>query len=357
VNIMAEHPSPSAGLSERERQVLEAVIRTYVETAEPAGSRSVTRRFDLGVSPATVRNTMSDLEEKGYLFHPHTSAGRVPTDLAYRAFVEQFMQPTSLTEEEKVRLASELDLGRISAVESLVRRATRALGLLSQELGVAAGPRLATAVLERLELLKVSSTKVLLVAHVHSGVVRTVFMDLTSEVPEDALVTLTLILNERLAGLTLKEIRETVAVRIRDAAPDDDPATEEILNIFMQSGSELFDWAERDASTIHLGQASVLASQPEFTTGERLKDLMKLTEQTDLLAAALGSRSHAGGIQITIGGENRDEALSDFTLVTAEYRVGGMRGVIGVIGPTRMPYEKVCAIVQHTSSLVTRILE
>jgi heat-inducible transcriptional repressor len=356
---MGEHssPSPNPDLSDRERQVLEAVIRTYVETAEPAGSRSVTRRFDLGVSPATVRNTMSDLEEKGYLFHPHTSAGRVPTDLAYRAFVEQFMQPMSLTREEKERLASELDLGRISAVESLVRRATRALGMLSQELGVAAGPRLGTAVLERLELLKVSSTKVLLVAHVRSGVVRTVFMDLASEVPEDTLVTLTLVLNERLAGLTLMEIRESVAVRIRDAAPDDDPAAEEILNIFMQSGGDLFDWAQGEAGTIHLGQASVLASQPEFTTGERLKELMKLTEQTDLLAAALVERSHAGGIQITIGAENRDEALSDFTLVTAEYSVGGMRGVIGVIGPTRMPYEKVCAIVQHTSSLVTRILE
>lgn len=349
--------SANSTLSDRERQVLEAVIRTYVETAEPAGSRSVTRRFDLGVSPATVRNTMSDLEDKGYLFHPHASAGRIPTDLAYRVFVEQFMQPTRLTKEEKSRLASELDLGGASAVERLVRKATRALGLLSQELGVAAAPRLATATLERLELVKVSSQKVLMVARVRAGVVRTVFVDLPCEVPEDTLVTLTLLLNERLAGLTLKEIRETVALRIRDAAPEDDPAAEEILNIFMQSGGDLFDWPESDHSMIHLGHASVLASQPEFTSGERLKELMELTEQTDLLAGALGNRSHRQGIQITIGGENQDQALSDFTLVTAEYRVGGLKGVIGVIGPTRMPYEKVCAIVEHTSSLVTKILE
>ena len=344
-------------LSAREQEVLEAVVRTYVETAEPAGSHSVTRRFDLGVSPATVRNTMSDLEDKGYLFHPHASAGRVPTDLAYRAFVEQFMQPASLTREEKCRLAMELDPSGAFAIERLVRRATRVLGLLSQELGVAAAPHLASAVLERLELVKVSSKKVLLVARVRSGVVRTVFVDLPFEVPEDTLVTLTLLLNERLTGLTLKEIRNTVAIRIRDAAPDDDPAAEEILNIFMHSGGELFGWPEAERSTIHLGQASVLASQPEFTSGERLKGLMELTEQTDLLAAALGSRSHRKGIQITIGGENQDEALSEFTLVTAEYRVGRLKGVIGVIGPTRMPYEKVCAIVEHTSALVTRILE
>jgi heat-inducible transcriptional repressor len=344
-------------LTTRERQVLEAVVRTYVDTAEPAGSRSVTRRFDLGVSPATVRNTMSDLEDKGYLFHPHASAGRIPTDLAYRVFVEQCMQPTRLTKAEKSRLASEIELDGTSAVERLVRRATKALGLLSQELGVAAAPRLDTAILERLELVKVSSQKVLLVARVRSGVVRTVFVDLPCEVPEDTLVTLTLLLNERLVGLSMKEIRETVALRIRDAAPDDDRAAEEILNIFMHSGGELFDWAESDRSEIHLGQTSVLATQPEFTSGERLKELLQLTEKTETLAAALGSRQHGRGIQITIGGENSDEALSEFTLVTAEYRVGGLKGVIGVIGPTRMPYEKVCAIVGHTSSLVTKILE
>ncbi len=349
-------PQDGHDLSERERHVLEAVVRTYVETAEPAGSRTVVRRFELGVSPATVRNTMSDLEDKGYLFHPHASAGRVPTDLAYRLFVNHLMQPAGLTELEKQRIASELDGVGTSAVERLVRQATRALGLLSQELGIAAAPRLQEAVLERLDLARVSSRKVLLVAQIRSGVVRTVYVDLPCEVPEDTLVTLTLLLNERLAGLTLQEIRETVSDRIRDAAPGDDPAAEEILNIFMQSGPDIFDWAEMDEADIHLGNTSVLAAQPEFTSGERLKGLLELTERRDLLADVLGGRRHSAGLQITIGAENPTEELSDFTLVTAEYRVGGMKGVIGVIGPTRMPYEKVIAIVEHTSALVNRIL-
>jgi len=343
-------------LSLRERRVLEAVVRTYVETAEPAGSRSVTRRFDLGVSPATVRNTMSDLEEKGYLYHPHTSAGRVPTDRAYRVFVDHLMHPAPLSTEEQDRLAMELGGLGASAVEHLVRRATRALGLLSQELGVAAGPRLATAVLERLDLVRVSSTKVLLVAQVRSGVVRTLYVDLSSEVPDDTLVTLTVLLNERLAGLTLAEIRETMTERFRGATAGDDPAAEEILNIFMQSGAEIFDWPEVEGSSIHLGNASVLASKPEFTSGERLKGLMELTERRDLLGEALRDRPHSGALHITIGGENPHSELHDFTLVTAEYRLGGLKGVIGVIGPTRMPYEKVIAIVEHTSALVNRIL-
>jgi len=343
-------------LTERERKVLEAVVRTYVETAEPAGSRNVTRRFELGVSPATVRNTMSDLEEKGYLFHPHASAGRVPTDRAYRLFVEEFMQPISLTRMEEERLASELSLGGTSAVEQLVQRAIRALGLLSQELGVAAAPRLDAAVLERLDLVRVSSTKVLLVAQVRSGMIRTIYVDLRCEIPEEPLVSLTLLLNERLAGLTLREIRETVSQRLRGAISDPDPAEEEILNIFMQSGSEIFDWPELERTEVHLGQASLLAAQPEFMSGERLKGLLELTERRDLLASVLAKRSHEQGIHISIGAEHPTEELADFTLVTAEYRVGGLKGVIGVIGPTRMSYEKVFAIVEHTSSLVNRIL-
>jgi heat-inducible transcriptional repressor len=194
------------------------------------------------------------------------------------------------------------------------------------------------------------------VAPIRSGIVRTVYVDLPFEVPSDTLVTLTLLLNERLAGLTLREIRESFADRLRDAAPEGETGAEELLNIFMQSGGELFQTPKMDEA-VHLGQASILATQPEFMSGERLKGLIELTEQRDFLAGVLGARVHDAGLKITIGGEHETLELSDFTLVTAEYRVGGLKGVIGVIGPTRMPYEKVIAIVDYTSSLVNRILE
>jgi len=342
-------------LSDRERQVLECVIRTYVDTAEPAGSRTVSRRFELGVSPATVRNTMGDLEEKGYLSHPHTSAGRVPTDLAYRFYVDRLMAPFTLSSVEQENIARELDAARSSAVERLVRHAVRALSLISNELGVAMAPRLETAVLEKLELVQVSSDKVLLVATIQGGVVRTVYVDLPVEVPAETLITLTVALNERLGGHTLDEIRRTLPERLRDTHSDDAGASE-LLNIFVQSGAELFNLDDLYNSQIHLGSASVLAAQPEFGSGERLKSLIELTERRDLLARAVGNREHRGQLRITIGGENDSEELSELTLVTAEYRVGGLKGVIGVIGPTRMPYEKVVAFVDYTSSLVTRVL-
>jgi heat-inducible transcriptional repressor len=341
-------------LTDRERQVLEAVVRTYVDTAEPAGSRTVSRVYDLGVSAATVRNTMSDLEEKGYLFHPHTSAGRVPTDRAYRFFVDRLMEPLAPSPQEQADLVRELEDAGTSAVERLVVHATRALSFISSELGVAVAPTLDDAILEKLELIKVSSSKVLLVATIRGGVVRTVYVDLPVEVPSDTLAVVTLALNERLSGQRLSELRRTLSERLRDSVADARGA--ELINIFVQSGSELFDLGRLNAPQLHLGPASVLAAQPEFESGERLKSLISLTEEHDLLANAVSGREHRGRLRITIGEENDAEALSDFTLVTAEYRVGDLKGVIGVIGPTRMPYEKVVTIVDYTSTLVTTML-
>ncbi len=341
-------------LTDRERQVLEAVVRTYVDTAEPAGSRTVSRGFDLGISAATVRNTMSDLEDKGYLFHPHTSAGRVPTDQAYRFFVDRIMEPLAPSAADLASMERELGRAGSSAMERLILDATRVLSLISNELGIAVAPRLEAAVLEKLELIQVSTSKVLLVATIRGGVVRTVYVDLPLDVPQDTLVTVTVLLNERLAGLTLQEIRRTLPERLRDSVTDE--PGQELINIFMQSGAELFDLKVLEGSSLHLGPASVLASQPEFETGERLKELIGLTEQRDLLTAAVGNREHGGSLKITIGGENDSSVLTDFTLVTAEYSVGGLKGVIGVIGPTRMPYEKVVTIVDYTSTLVSRVL-
>jgi heat-inducible transcriptional repressor len=226
--------------------------------------------------------------------------------------------------------------------------------LISNELGIAVAPRFEDAVLEKLELIQVSSQKVLLVATIRGGFVRTVYVDLPIEVPADTLVTVTLALNERLAGQTLLTIRRSLPERLRDTSVDGTGA--ELVNIFVQSSAELFDLQKLDSARLHLGPASVLASQPEFESGERLKSLISLTEERDLLLQAVGTREHGGRLKITIGGENDSSVLSDFTLVTAEYAVGGLKGVIGVIGPTRMPYEKIVTIVDYTSSLVTRVL-
>lgn len=351
---MDRNKATELDLSERERDVLAAVVRAYVETAEPAGSRTLARRFELGVSPATIRNTMADLEAKGYLAHPHTSAGRVPTDSAYRFFVDQIVQPQALTARERAAIERQV-WSQVSGVERIIESAARALGLLVSELGVGVVPRLENAVLEKLDLIHVTSNKVLMVATVRSGIVRTLYVDLPVEVPADTLATLAALLNERLAGLSFSDIHRTMAVRLRDSGVD--PHTTEVLNIFIESGEEVFGApGSPSGDSVVLGQTSVLASQPEFATGEQLKGLLELTEQRELLADVLGKRASSGGLSVTIGGEHLSDELAGFTLVTSEYEVGGLKGVIGVMGPTRMPYEKVISIVNHTSSLVTRML-
>src|SRR6476646_1605682 len=173
-------------LSRRERRVLEAVIRSYIETAEPAGSRTLSRRFGLGVSPATIRNTMSELEEKGFLFHPHTSAGRIPTDKAYRLYVNSLMRIEPVAADEGTRLAEQLSSAG-SAVEAILRRAAQSLGVLTQELGVAIGPRLDLSVLQRIALVRASAERLLIVLTLSGGAMRTIFVEVPGAVDENAM--------------------------------------------------------------------------------------------------------------------------------------------------------------------------
>jgi heat-inducible transcriptional repressor len=345
----------ATSLTDRERQVLEAVIETYVQTAEPAGSRTISKRFGMALSAATIRNTMSDLEDKGYLYHPHTSAGRIPTDLAYRVYVDSLMRPQPISPSESEQIREELS-GERNAVDQILERAAQVIGVLTLELGVAVSPTLGDAELERLELMQISTERLLLVMTLKSGAARTIFVEVPSHMAPEAVVRVAVVLNERLAGLTLREIRATLSDRLRDAAPD--PDASQLLNIFIQEADELFDvpaGAAR-AGGVVLGSAQHVAGQPEFATKERLQSLIQVTERRDMLREALANRL-GQGVTITIGGEHRDARLAPFTLVTASYRMGPLSGVIGVMGPTRMPYDKIAALVDHTSRLVSGLLE
>ena len=344
---------PLPELSERERRVLEAVIQSYVETAEPAGSRTLTRRFGLGVSPATIRNTMSDLEEKGFLFHPHTSAGRIPTDMAYRVYVDSLTRVAPVSSPDHARLSEHLAAGG-SAIEAILRRAAQSLGILTQELGVALSPRFEEAVLERLELVRLSSERILVVLTLKGGAMRTIFVEVRGEVADRALAEVSSVLNDRLAGLTLREVRLSLGERLRDASGAAGSA--ELLNIFVEEGEQLFDLSSAPDEDVVLGQASMLADQPEFASGERMRQLIELTETRHHLAELLRRRSLVPGLSITIGNEHGDPRLDQFTVVTAAYHAGSVSGVIGVIGPTRMSYDKVISLVSHTSRLVSELL-
>ncbi len=338
----------SHNLSDRERKVLEAVIEQYIETAEPAGSRTIAKRFPLGVSAATIRNTMSDLEDRGYLYHPHTSAGRIPTDRAYREYVNSVIREPALTPDEQQDLRRQLG-GETGVIEGILQKAAQVLGVLTQELGVAVGPSLDNTVLERLELMRVTSDRLLIVLVLESGIARTIFVEVSSQLPAEAVAVVGQVLNERLAGLTLREVRSTIRERVRDTAAE--VKASELLNIFIEEAEHLFDVSSDPENAIVLSSARLLAEQPEFSSNEQMRALLALTERRDVLRRALQSRRNPG-VTVTIGGEHPDPQLNSFTIVTSSYRRGGVAGVIGVMGPTRMPYQKVIALVEHTSRLV-----
>jgi heat-inducible transcriptional repressor len=214
-------------------------------------------------------------------------------------------------------------------------------------------PALDELVLERLELISVATDRLLLVFNLRSGVVRTIFVQVPSNLPAASVQQVAQILNDRLAGLSLLRIRQTLIDRLRGAEPT--AGSRDLLNIFIAERDDIFDLSG-EGTTVVLGSAQMLADQPEFASNLGMRGLLELTERRDLLRRALEARRQAG-LSITIGGENLDPRLSSFTLVTSSYQAGELKGVIGVMGPTRMPYDKIIGLVEHTSRLVEDLLE
>ena len=210
-----------------------------------------------------------------------------------------------------------------------------------------------------MELIRLSSDRLLVALTLSAGAVRTIFVDVKGEIADAAIFEVTRVLNERLSGLTLRQVRSSLGDRLRDVGPPPGASgASELLNIFIEEGDQLFDTAlEPSDDTVLLGQASVLAEQPEFASIDNMRKLVALTETREKLGELLRRRSETGGVSITIGNEHNDPKLASFTVVTASYHAGPLTGVIGVIGPTRMPYDKVISLVTHTSLLVTDLLK
>jgi len=337
-------------LTEREREVLVAVINDYVETAKPVGSRKIVKKYMPEISPATVRNTMADLEEKGLLLQPHTSAGRIPTDWAYRLYVDHLLRVQLLTRGEIRLIENELQPDQQMA-RQIIYKAAQALSLLTKELGVGLVPKLEEGVLTKIDLVSISLNRVLLILTVRSGLVKSIFIEINEEISSQDLDRTTSLLNEKLAGLKLSEIRETLSSRLRE----EDTPKSELMNVFLESAKELFSFTDRDQQLV-LGKASGLASQPEFADGGKLKSLIELTDSKSLLSDILDERFNKDGLMITIGKEHGSKNLEDFSIITSNYTLGSLKGTIGLIGPTRMPYNKLVAMVDYTSKYITSIL-
>jgi len=339
----------SEELNERERTILNNIVHSYIQTAVPVGSRYISKRKDIGLSAATIRNVMSDLEYLGYLAHPHTSAGRIPTDKGYRFYVNELMEIDRLSEKDQNVIQSQLQ----SSIETdeVLKIASKILGSISHQLSVVTAPQMTSGVLEKLELIQISSMRLLVIISIRSGLVKTMMLEIKSEIPRSRLEKVSQLLNERLSGLTLKEIRDTFADRLRDVQDEHTG----LIRLFIESVDKLFD--ENRTEKIHIGASKSMLSQPEFENTKNFKSIIELMENEDIIIHVLENTGQKPGTTVTIGEENKINNLKEFSVVTSTYTVGDVTGTVGVVGPKRMEYSKMIPLVDYVAKTISELFQ
>lgn len=333
-------------LTERRRQVLKLVIQEYIHTASPVASEALVKKYPLGVSSATVRNELAALEELGLLTHPHTSAGRVPTDRGYRYFVEKLMAWTPLSLKERRMIRHQFYQVRTN-MEEWARLAAAALARLVQSTTVVTPPRAPRSCYKHLELLSVHDTRVLMVLILQDGTIRQHMLTLDEAIPQETLSATADRLNRRLSGLSTGPIAQL--------SYDDWTSYErQILDLVVATMRQLDRWEWEEI--IHDGILEALR-QPEFAEMERARQLLEILDQGTLLSEMLSNALQQNGVQIIIGGESRREEMRDYSLVVSRYGLTGrLEGVLGILGPTRMPYPRSVSAVRFIARLMGELL-
>ena len=337
-------------LNDREQSVLRHVVHNYILTAIPVGSRYISKHFESLLSPATIRNVMSDLEESGFLSHPHTSAGRVPTDLGYRYYVDFLMELEKISDEEKLVIREHLD--KAIDAEELLRDTSKLLGKISNQLSIVTSHHLGTGIFQKLELMQVSSSKLLVLISIQSGIIRTIMLEVGMELKRDVLDQVSRILNERLSGLTLREIRDTFVDRLSDYKDE----RTGLIRLFVDSVDQLFD-DSKEREKVHIAGTGNLIEYPEFGDPKNFRSVIEMIENEDIIVHLLEKHDIPNkDFVITIGTENEETKAQDYSLVTATYNVNGVSGRVGIMGSTRMNYSKLIPLVDHVAKTIAELL-
>ena len=331
-------------LDERQNILINWLVKDYTRTAQPVSSSQLAKKKNVRCSPATIRNVLNTLENMGYISQPYTSAGRVPTTKGYRHYVNH-LKKWDMPEKESHELLLEQFRETGSNVKELLEQASKILGFISNELSVVLTPWLMYGIFDRMEFIQLSANKVLAVIHVKSRLVKTIVLELDSDIKPDEPVKTASLLNERLSGLTLEEIKNTIAERTRDIQW----GFSDLIRIISDSADKVFDFSE-PMEILTSGTHNIL-SQPEFAESARLKSILNLIEDRRRLMNLF--HKQVNHVDVSIGEENEDSYLHDFAVVTSCYSRGRDKGSLGIIGPVRMPYEKVLPAVKMISDLVS----
>lgn len=334
------------GLTERKMQILKTLVDDYIQTAQPVGSRTISRKHELGLSSATIRNEMADLEEMGYISQPHTSAGRVPSDKGYRFYVDHLMQVQELRVDEINQIRDAIER-RINEINTLIKRASDIISMITGYASIALSPSLTKAILKSVQVLPVGDHKILIIVVTNAGVVKNQVVRVNYDASQDALTVLSNYLQEKLNGLIIENIE---LPRIHDIQRETGISAE-LISQTVEGLKKCMRDAE-DSELIMNGITNLL-NHPEFSDLLKVKELFELLDDHSAVKTMMSSAMKKQGLNVQIGAENGHEVMRDCSLVTTVYSIGDREvGALGILGPTRMYYSRVISAMDYIRRII-----
>lgn len=338
-------------LDDRKKKILQAIIKTYLDTGEPVGSRTISKYTDLNLSSATIRNEMSDLEDMGFIIQPHTSAGRIPSDKGYRFYVDQLMNDKV----EEINEMKDILIDRTDKIETMLKQVAKVLAVNTNYATMVSKPHYKHRTVKFIQLTEVDETHMLAVIVIEGNIVKNRILDLVEPVDKEIVLKLNIILNTFLQGLDLTEINIALIQKIKEQAGPYGDLINKILDSIAQAIGE-----EEDIEIYTSGATNIL-KYPELSDTEKATELLYTFEEkkqlTELITDKMGDEEQRG-IQVYIGDETPVKSMKDCSVVTATYEIGeGVYGKIGIVGPKRMDYEKVVGTLQSLMSQLDDIFK
>lgn len=333
-------------LDERKKKILNAIIRNYQETGEPVGSRTISKYSDLQLSSATIRNEMADLEEMGLIVQPHTSAGRIPTDKGYRLYVDQMLKEADQDREHlEVPQTGDFLVERMDRMERVLMQMAKLLAVNTNYASMISAPRYNRNKLKFIQLSRVDERKLLAVVVVEGNIIKNSIFEVEERLSEEDILSLNLMLNTNLNGLTIEEINLEIIAKLKEQAGNHT----DVIGKVLDAVADAIRSDEEDLQ-IYTSGATNIFKYPELSDSSKAKEIIQVFEEkeqlTNLLTDKLGEEGQQG-IQVYIGNETPVQSMKDCSVVTATYDLGGgLQGTIGIVGPKRMDYEKVVSTLQ-----------
>ncbi len=342
----------SALLSERKQQILRAVVVSYIKTAEPVGSRTVARLFRIGLSSATIRNEMADLEEMGYLVQPHTSAGRIPSQSGYRYYVDNLMDLDELSADDEEAISSSLSAEKMREIEQIINNSARVLSFATCQTSLIMGPQFKKSAFHQMRILPLDEKRGLVVLITDTGFIKNKVIDLQHNLSPTELQQVVSYLNQKLYGLTIDQVTTSL---INELKRDLFRRLEILEQAFILLEESL---KEEKQIRVFLGGTTNILNQPEFKDVDKIRRMLNLFEQEPLLFKILEETSREDDdIVVKIGAENEFEDIQECTLITGTYKIHDKTlGTVGVLGPTRMDYGRVISIMRRLVDYLNKSL-